>query len=146
MDQKEEEAAPRCQYSGDLLDGRFERLDVLDGQAEQNRVEPGIPKGKLVRTGLQVPREASSIVRGANLGPTGIEGDHLRPLSGEAPADLPLTATDVQHPSRTACVALDQRKDQLLVLGVGSFGEVPLPPGRPLLPEVILHLVTLQRG
>ena len=62
MDQKEEEPAPGRQYSGDLCNGRFERLDVLDGQAEQNRVEPGIPKGKLVRTGLQVPRKASSIV------------------------------------------------------------------------------------
>ena len=98
MDQKEEEPAPRRQYTGDLLDGRFKRLDVLDRQAEQNRVEPGIPKGKLVGTGLQVPRKASSIVCPANLRPTGIEGDHLRPLTGEASADLPFTATDVQYP------------------------------------------------
>ena len=45
MDQKEEEPAPRRQYSGDLLEGSFERLDMLDRQAEHDRVEPALRKG-----------------------------------------------------------------------------------------------------
>ncbi len=57
--------------------------------------------------GLQVPRKTSSVARPANLRPSDIEGDHLRSLTRKASTDLTFTATDVQYPSSTVCIALD---------------------------------------
>ena len=57
--------------------------------------------------GLQVARKTSTVGRSANLRPSDIEGYHLRSLTRKASTDLPFTATDVQYPSSTACIALD---------------------------------------
>ena len=52
MNQKQQEPAPRGQYPGNFLHGSLERLDVFDRQAEHDRVEPSVPAGKLMGTGL----------------------------------------------------------------------------------------------
>ena len=49
--------------------------------------------------------------------------------------DLPFAAADVEHAPGVAEVAGDQREDLVFVLGVGTAGELALPPRGVPFPE-----------
>jgi hypothetical protein len=77
------------------------------------------------------------LVSHADLGLGRIEPNNLGTKTGDSATDLPFTTTHVQDSPRPVQELLDERKDLLLVLGVGPVGESLLPPRRMLLPERI---------
>ena len=60
---------------------------------------------------------------------------HVGAEARREPADLPVSAADVEHPACAAQLGRRERQDLLLVLGVGTLGEPLDPPVRVGLPQ-----------
>ena len=124
MVEQEEEATPGLEHPGDLVDGRLHRIEVLEHEAHHHCVERG--RAARQRVGPR-PRVA---------GPTGPFPGHLSWAAvGSSPtASAPSAASrratwpSPQPTSSTRRhateMALDDREDLLLVLGVGAVGEL----------------------
>ena len=60
------------------------------------------------------------------------------PSRAGEPADLPVAASDVEHPPRAGELRRGERQDLLLVLRVGALGEPLDPPGGVGLPQALV--------
>ena len=135
MVQEQEKAPAGGEHPGDLPDARLDRVDVLDHEAHHDRVERPRSARQVVGDGPGVERAARPLLGHRDLRPGRIEPDHVGAEADRPTRDLPLPTPDVEHPPDTCEVPIDERKDLLLVLRVGTIGELALPPLRVLLPE-----------
>jgi hypothetical protein len=127
VDQQQQELAIGSEHSSDFVDRLLEPIYVLNGEAENHRVKRDTGKGKLFRRRLHEARPATR-VRLPNLGTCRVQSDHFSPAPGDAPGDLSLATSHIEHSARSAQMLLDQRKYLFFVFGIGSGGEPPLPP------------------
>jgi len=140
MAEQQDEPAPGLQYAGDLVDGRFEGVDVLQRQADDDGVEGTVSARQRLGTGAHIPGPTGASASHLHLRGRGIDSHDLCTRAGDASGDLPLAAADVEHPARPLQLAGDEREDLVLVLRIGPVGELPLPPWRVALPlQVVLH-------
>src|SRR5258706_13590484 len=78
--------------------------------------------------------------------PRRVDPDDVSAQARRQPADLPVSAADVEHPTCTAQLGGRKRQDLLLVLGVRTVGEPLDPPVRMGFPQArVAHVFSATR-
>ena len=134
--EEEAEAAAGAHDPGDLVDRTVHIVDVLEHEARDRGVERPSANGNSAapdRTYAGPPARSPAT---ADLIPGRVDADHGRTGGRQQPADLTVTAADVEHPVESGQFRSRQRQDLLLVLGVGAGGEAVDPPVGVFLPQV----------
>jgi hypothetical protein len=135
MTEDEHEPTAGLQHPRDLLDGLLERVDVFEREAHHDRVERLVAARERVGARPRVPRATGAVAGHTDLRPRRIEPHDVDSAPREVPSDLALAAADVEHAAGTVEMTRDERQDLVDVLGVGTGGELALPPCGVLLPQ-----------
>ncbi len=136
MVEEEAEPATRLDDTCDLGDRRIDGIDVLEHEARHAGIEAGVGEGQLIGGRSQIVRATSPLMGDTDLIPGRVDADHVRPAGRQHPADLPVTAADVEDRAGPGQLGRSQRQDLLLVLGVGAIGEAVDPPPGVVFPQI----------
>ena len=134
MDDEQYEPAAGLQHAGDFADRGLELVDVLECKARKNCVECMTAARQRLGACAGVVRSTAALVGDPYLRRRRVDADHLGAAPRDAPCDLTLSASDIEHAPRAVEMPGHQRQDLLFVFGIGTVGKTVLPPLRVLFP------------
>ncbi len=99
------------------------------------------PSGERQRRspGSSVGRSPAALVGHPDLVPRRVDADDPGAQPGQQPADLPVTAAEIEHPTEAIEFRRRERQDLFDVLRVGALGESLDPPVRVRLPQLMIR-------
>ena len=147
MVQEEAEAAAEFEHTGDFGDCVIDVVDVFEHEARDSGVEGLVGEGQRPGTRTGVARTAGPFGGNTDTVPRRIDPhDRDRTVdlgawqAGREPADLAVTAPDVEHAASARQLGGGHRQDLFLVLGIGAVGESVDPPIGVLLPQLVARV------
>ena len=137
--EEEAELPTGSQHPGDLGDRTVDVVDVFEHEAGDHGVERSGGERERGRFRSGVVRSPAAFVSHPDLVPRRIDADHPRAGSSEHPADLPVTAPEVEDPIESCEFGAGERQDLLDVLRIGALGEALDPPVGVYLPQLVIR-------